>query len=159
MIDFKNTILVMTSNLGAEYLVRANEINPEVKHEVNEAIRRHFAPEFINRIDELVIFNKLTLSDLHRIVDVRLAEIQARLVDRNITLELDAGAKDWLASEGFDPAYGARPLNRAIQKEVLNPLSKLLIENKVRTGETVKVTVMVDPHTKKRELKVLPNHD
>lgn len=155
----KNTILVMTSNLGAEYLVRSNEITPEVKHNVQEAIRQHFAPEFVNRIDDTVIFNRLTLTDLHRIVAVRLAEVQARLADRNITLEVDAAAQDWLASEGFDPAYGARPLNRAIQKEVLNPLSTLIIQGKIRNGEKCKVTVMVDPHTHKRELKVLPNHE
>lgn len=149
----------MTSNLGAEYLTRAPELSLEVKTEVNEAIRRHFPPEFVNRIDETVIFNKLTLADIHRIVGVRLKEIQARLADREITLDVDAAAVDWLASEGFDPAYGARPLNRAIQKEVLNPLSTLIIESKVRNGETVKVTVMNDPHTHKRELKVLPNHD
>ncbi|KAI9002560.1 heat shock protein [Hyaloraphidium curvatum] len=158
-VDFKNTILVMTSNLGAEYLTRAPEVTPEVKHEVMEAIRHHFPPEFINRIDSQVIFNRLTLPDMRRIVDVRLSEVQARLADRQITLDVDPAARDWLSSEGFDPAYGARPLNRAVQKEVLNPLSTLIIEGRVRNGETAKVTVMVDPHSKKRELKVLPNHD
>ncbi|KAL0090104.1 heat shock protein 78 [Phycomyces blakesleeanus] len=144
-IDFKNTIIIMTSNLGAEALVSDassdTTVSTRARSSVMDAVRHNFAPEFINRIDEMVIFNRLTKPALRDIVDVRLKEVEERTKDRNIKLDVDMAARDWLGEHGYDPAYGARPLNRLIQKSLLNPLAHLLIDGGVRTGEKAKVTV------------------
>ncbi|CEP16667.1 hypothetical protein [Parasitella parasitica] len=144
-IDFRNTIIIMTSNLGAEALVHDTNqegvVSSRAKDSVMEAVRRSFAPEFVNRIDEMVIFNRLSKTALRDIVDVRIKEVESRTADRRIKIDVDMSARDWLGERGYDPAYGARPLNRLIQKKLLNPLARLLIDGGVRSGETAKVTV------------------
>jgi ATP-dependent Clp protease ATP-binding subunit ClpB len=144
-IDFRNTIIIMTSNLGAEALVhdvnQDGEVSSSAKQSVMEAVRHSFAPEFVNRIDEMVIFNRLSKKALRDIVDVRIKEVEERTADRRIKIDVDTKARDWLGERGYDPAYGARPLNRLIQKKLLNPLARLLIDGGIRTGETAKVTV------------------
>ncbi|SAL95784.1 hypothetical protein [Absidia glauca] len=142
-IDFKNTIIIMTSNLGSGALLSEGRnddvVSPRARESVMSAVRQAFAPEFINRIDEMVIFNRLSRSALRQIVDVRLGEVEERVKDRRIKLDVDMEARDWLGERGYDPNYGARPLNRLIQKALLNPLARLLIDGGIRTGETARV--------------------
>ncbi|KAI9326810.1 P-loop containing nucleoside triphosphate hydrolase protein [Pilaira anomala] len=161
-IDFRNTIIIMTSNLGADALVTdvntSGEVSPRARESVFDAVRRTFAPEFINRIDDMVIFNRLSKHALRDIVDVRLKEVEERTSDRRITIDVDSQARDWLSERGYDPAYGARPLNRLIQKKLLNPLARLLIDGGIRTGETAKVTVETLLPTGESELCVKRNH-
>lgn len=160
-IDFRNTIIIMTSNLGAEALISdvngQGEVSPRAKESVYDAVRRNFAPEFVNRIDEMVIFNRLSKHALRDIVDVRIKEVEGRTADRRIKIDVDTQARDWLGERGYDPAYGARPLNRLIQKKLLNPLARLLIDGGVRTGETAQVTVETLP-SGETELVVKRNH-
>ncbi|KAM3579928.1 chaperone ATPase hsp78 [Umbelopsis sp. WA50703] len=160
-IDFKNTIIIMTSNLGAEALVtdatHEGAVSDITKSQVMNAVRQNFAPEFVNRIDEMVIFNRLSHQALRDIVFVRLKEVEERLSDRRIKLDVDKAASDWLGENGYDPAYGARPLNRLIQKKLLNPLARLLIDGGIRTGETAKVTVATTA-SGQHELDVKRNH-
>ncbi|KAJ3050231.1 chaperone ATPase hsp78 [Rhizophlyctis rosea] len=145
-VDFRNTIIIMTSNLGAEALATDTDDpnSPEMRYMVLEAVREHFPPEFVNRIDDLVIFNRLTRQAVREIVDVRVKEVEERLMDKDVKLEIDGKAREWLAEEGYDPVYGARPLNRVIQKKILNPLSQALIAGTVKPGETVPIIVMKD---------------
>ncbi|KAG1047691.1 hypothetical protein G6F43_009872 [Rhizopus delemar] len=161
-IDFRNTIIIMTSNLGAEALVSdsgfSGEVSSGAKNHVFEAVRHAFAPEFINRIDEMVIFNRLSKEALRDIVDVRIKEVEERTRDRRISIEVSKEARDWLGERGYDPAYGARPLNRLIQKKLLNPLARLLIDGGIRTGETAKVTVEKLP-TGETDLIIHRNHE
>ncbi|ORY96219.1 P-loop containing nucleoside triphosphate hydrolase protein [Syncephalastrum racemosum] len=162
-IDFKNTIIIMTSNLGAESLVsdkngQEGVVSKGAKDSVMEAVRYAFAPEFINRVDEMVIFNRLSRQALRNIVDVRLKEVEERVKDRRITLQVDTSARDWLGERGYEPAFGARPLNRLIQKKLLNPLARLLIDGGIRTGETAKVTVK-KLETGETDLEVQRNHE
>lgn len=149
-IDFRNTIIVLTSNLGAHILVGADprfrydestgdEITPEMKTAVMEVVESSYPPEFLNRIDEFIVFRRLSRSALRDIVDIRIKELQQRLVDRRITLSVDDAAKDWLCERGYDPRYGARPLNRLISKEVGNGLADKIIRGEVKTGDTVAV--------------------
>ncbi|OBZ84115.1 Heat shock protein 78, mitochondrial [Choanephora cucurbitarum] len=158
-IDFRNTIIIMTSNLGAEALVsdHSQEVSPHAKESVMEAVKHSFAPEFINRIDEMVIFNRLSKKALRDIVDVRIKEVEERTADRRIKMDISLEARDWLGERGYDPAYGARPLNRLIQKKLLNPLARLLIDGGIRTGETAKVTVETLPNGE-TDLHVQRNH-
>ncbi|KAG1142293.1 hypothetical protein G6F37_009609 [Rhizopus arrhizus] len=161
-IDFRNTIIIMTSNLGAEALVSdsgfSGEVSSGAKSHVFEAVRHAFAPEFINRIDEMVIFNRLSKEALRDIVDVRIKEVEERTRDRRINIEVSKEARDWLGERGYDPAYGARPLNRLIQKKLLNPLARLLIDGGIRTGETAKVTVEKLP-VGETDLVIHRNHE
>ncbi|CAO3639636.1 unnamed protein product [Cunninghamella blakesleeana] len=144
-IDFKNTIIIMTSNLGSDALLMdpkdEQTVSKRARESVLGAVRQAFAPEFVNRIDELVIFNRLSKSALREIVDVRLKEVQERIRDRRISLDVNIDARNWLGERGYDPAFGARPLNRVIQKSLLNPFARLLIDGGVRGGETAKVSV------------------
>lgn len=144
-VDFRNSIIIMTSNLGADVLAShsAAEGNvPEfVRTEVLNAVKGHFAPEFINRIDDIVIFNRLSQSNLRGILDIRLKEIEQRISDRKLSLSISDSAKKWLSEKGYDPVYGARPLNRILQHEVLNPLAKLLLRGEVRSGDKVQVEI------------------
>lgn len=149
-VDFKNSIIVMTSNIGQDILVNdknANDtgkITPEVRNEVVEALKLHYPPEFINRLDDIVVFNRLSKQSLRHIVDLRLGEVRERVASRQIKLDVTPEAADWLAEHGYDRLYGARPLNRLIQKELLKPLSLLLLEGKVVSGDTVRVTAGKD---------------
>ncbi|KAG8993211.1 hypothetical protein FRB90_000743 [Tulasnella sp. 427] len=160
VVDFRNCVIIMTSNLGASYLNDAAEHNPggaipeETRELVMNAIRRHFVPEFINRIDDIIIFRTLSQDNVTSIVDIRLKEIAQRLAPRKITLDLNKDAKHYLASVGYSPVYGARPLSRAIQHELLNPLSMYLLEERIRDGEKCRVT-FDGPHNR---LKLHPNH-
>jgi ATP-dependent Clp protease ATP-binding subunit ClpB len=145
-VDFSNTIIVLTSNLGSDILAAQPEGEPMalVQAQVMRVVRDHFRPEFLNRLDEIVLFRRLARSDMATIVDIQLARLRALLADRKITLDLDATAKDWLANEGYDPVYGARPLKRVIQRSLQNPLAGLLLEGAVREGETIHVSAGVD---------------
>lgn len=151
-VDFRNTIIVLTSNLGAELLVRpdtqnstagdaGDAIKPEVKEAVMDTIRASFAPEFLNRIDEFIVFQRLSKSALRDIVDIRLTELQARLDDRRIALTVSSEVKDWLCDQGYDPRYGARPLNRLISKEIGNGLANQIIRGDLRSGESAEVVI------------------
>ncbi|KQS67323.1 ATP-dependent chaperone ClpB [Methylobacterium sp. Leaf361] len=140
-VDFRNTLLIMTSNLGAEYLVNqpAGQDTDAVREEVMGVVRGHFRPEFLNRVDEIILFHRLARSEMGAIVEIQLGRLQKLLDDRKITLEVDEEAKNWLADKGYDPAYGARPLKRVIQKNVQDPLAELVLSGKVHDGETVPV--------------------
>ncbi|WCS25014.1 ATP-dependent chaperone ClpB [Methylobacterium sp. NMS14P] len=140
-VDFRNTLLIMTSNLGAEYLVNqpAGQDTDAVREEVMGVVRGHFRPEFLNRVDEIILFHRLARSEMGAIVEIQLGRLQKLLDDRKITLEVDEEAKNWLADKGYDPAYGARPLKRVIQKNVQDPLAELVLSGKVHDGETVAV--------------------
>jgi ATP-dependent Clp protease ATP-binding subunit ClpB len=141
-VDFRNTLIVMTSNLGAEYLVAQaeGEDSEAVRGQVMAEVRAHFRPEFLNRIDEIILFHRLKREQMGRIVDIQMERLQKLLDDRKIALALDAKARDWLAEKGYDPAYGARPLKRVIQKSVQDPLAELLLSGKIKDGEKVKIT-------------------
>jgi ATP-dependent Clp protease ATP-binding subunit ClpB len=138
-VDFKNTILIMTSNIGSQALIDENVPQNKKEDLVMEALRSHFRPEFLNRIDETVIFNPLSQAELNDIVRVQLKQVEHRLSEKRIQLNFDEKAIKWLGEQGFDPIYGARPLKRVIQTEVLNPLAKLILENKIQPGAKVKV--------------------
>ncbi|RCI04006.1 hypothetical protein CU098_012083, partial [Rhizopus stolonifer] len=141
-IDFRNSIIVMTSNLGSGLLIDEHVGDTIVlKEKILEIVRQHFSPEFTNRIDELVIFNRLTQNNIVGIVDVRLQEIQERMNDRRITLQVSEPAKHWLGTHGYEPIFGARPLNRLIQQRILNPLAKLILDGGVRNGEVAQVDI------------------
>ena len=142
-VDFRNTIIVLTSNLGAEFLAALMEGQPAeaARDQVMEVVRRAFRPEFLNRLDEIILFNRLGRNEMKRIVDIQLKHLQKLLDDRKIVLEVDAKAKTWLANTGYDPVYGARPLKRVIQRQLQNPLAKMLLSGAIVDGETVRVTV------------------
>src|SRR3984885_962890 len=145
-VDFRNTLIVMTSNLGAEYLVQQadGEDSDKVRDLVMAEVRAHFRPEFLNRIDEIILFHRLKREQMGRIVEIQLTSLQKLLEDRKITLTLDAKARDWLAEKGYDPAYGARPLKRVIQKSVQDPLAELILSGKIKDGEKVAVSAGKD---------------
>jgi ATP-dependent Clp protease ATP-binding subunit ClpB len=141
-VDFKNTIIVLTSNLGSDILA-AQPDGADLAlayKDVMKIVRAHFRPEFLNRLDEIVLFRRLQRSDMATIVSIQLERLRALLVDRKITLEVDRKALDWLASEGYDPVYGARPLKRVIQRSLQNPLAGLILEGTVHEDETVHVS-------------------
>jgi ATP-dependent Clp protease ATP-binding subunit ClpB len=139
-VDFRNTVLVMTSNVGSAAIFELSNKDPELaRKEAMEALRAAFRPEFLNRIDEIVIFNPLGKEQLGRIVDLLLKSVEALLAERQITLELTSGAKEILLSEGYDPAYGARPLRRTIQRMIQDPLALQILEGKVLPGDHIRV--------------------
>ena len=140
-VDFRNTLIIMTSNLGAEFLVNQAEGHDtdEVRDEVMAVVRGHFRPEFLNRVDEIILFHRLKRSEMGAIVDIQLGRLQKLLDERKITLTLDPAARGWLAEKGYEPAYGARPLKRVIQKTVQDPLAELILSGRIHDGETVPV--------------------
>ncbi|MBI1339029.1 ATP-dependent chaperone ClpB [bacterium] len=142
-VDFRNTLVVMTSNLGSHALAEdtSNQISEGARAAVLEAIRGHFRPEFLNRIDEIVFFKRLGRSEIDRIVGVQLKRLEKILTDRRITLSVTPEAMGWLAERGYDPVYGARPLKRAIQKEVQDPLARMILEGRIKDGDEVQVSV------------------
>ena len=142
-VDFRNVLIVMTSNLGSEYLVNLpeGEDTKTVEKEVMSVVRAHFRPEFLNRIDEIILFHRLRREDMGDIVDIQLRRLNRLLEDRKITLSLDAKARLWLAEKGYDPTYGARPLKRVIQKWVQDPLAQMLLAGDIRDGGHVKLSV------------------
>src|SRR4051812_48196818 len=137
-VDFKNAVIIMTSNLGSNYIM-SSENEEEMRTRVMDALRSNFRPEFLNRIDEIIIFDRLSEEELKKIVEIQLGRLSKRLEQQKITLKLSDSAKALLAREGYDPVYGARPLRRAIQREILDPLSIDILEGKVREGQTVHV--------------------
>jgi ATP-dependent Clp protease ATP-binding subunit ClpB len=137
-VDFKNTVIIMTSNIGSQYIME--ESSPAARERlVMDALRQHFRPEFLNRIDDIIIFDRLTEEELKTIVEIQLRRLVRRLENQKITLELSDAAKAFVASQGYDPVYGARPLKRAIQKYILDPLSMEILEGKIREGQRVTV--------------------
>jgi ATP-dependent Clp protease ATP-binding subunit ClpB len=137
-VDFKNTVIIMTSNIGSQFILDAD--NAEQREaRVLEALRGHFRPEFLNRIDEIIIFDRLDDRDLKQIVEIQLQRLIKRLAAQKLTLELTDAAKLHLARQGYDPVYGARPLKRVIQRELLDPLSLELLEGKFREGARIRV--------------------
>jgi len=142
-VDFRNTLIVLTSNLGSEYLAALPEGQPAeaARDQVMEVVRRSFRPEFLNRLDEIILFNRLGRNEMKRIVDIQLRHLQQLLADRKIVLEINDKAKTWLANTGYDPVYGARPLKRVIQRELQNPLATSLLSGVIKDGETIRVSV------------------
>jgi ATP-dependent Clp protease ATP-binding subunit ClpB len=140
-VDFRNTLIVMTSNLGSEYLVSLGEDQDVdvVRSQVMNVVRSHFRPEFLNRLDEIILFHRLQREHMGAIVDIQLERLAKLLSDRKITVKLDKAAHEWLAEKGYDPAYGARPLKRVIQKSLQDPLAEEILAGNVADGDTVEV--------------------
>ena len=138
-VDFRNTLIVMTSNLGADFLVNQpeGEDTDAVRDQVMAVVRSAFRPEFLNRVDEIILFHRLQKGEIGRIVDIQMARLRKLLADRKIDIALDAKGRDWLAEKGWDPAYGARPLKRVIQKYVQDPLAEMILAGTVKDGETI----------------------
>jgi ATP-dependent Clp protease ATP-binding subunit ClpB len=142
-VDFRNTVIIMTSNIGSVYLLdgitSSGEIPEDVRGRVMAELQEHFRPEFLNRVDETVLFKPLTLSELEQIVDLQIDSVRRRLTDRQLELEVTESAKLFLAREGYDPVYGARPLRRLVQSAIGDPLARALLAGDVRDGDTVTV--------------------
>lgn len=143
-VDFRNTILVLTSNLGSQNIVNPTLTDAERKDAVLAVVQRHFKPEFLNRLDDVVVFHALATEELTSIVDIQIARLASRLAARRLTLDVTASARDWLALNGFDPIYGARPLRRLVQSAIGDQLAKELLAGEVRDGDTVRVDVLDD---------------
>jgi len=141
-VDFKNTIIILTSNLGAELLVNQpeGENTDKVLPQIMEHVRAFFRPEFLNRLDEIILFHRLSLKDIRAIIEIQLSSLNKALAQQNLSLVYDENAKDLLAEKGYDPAYGARPLKRVIQKEIQNELAKMLLGNKFNSGDVIKIS-------------------
>ncbi|PKI84616.1 hypothetical protein MVES1_001862 [Malassezia vespertilionis] len=147
VVDFRQTIIILTTNVGAEVLYEPGATDsegrptPEALKRVTKDVSRAFAPELLNRLDEQIVFNNLAAATLNGIVNIRLKEVEQRLHDKRIRIEVDGAAREWLAKAGYEPAFGARPLNRLIQKRLLNPLASEIIQGTVSEGDTVRVTI------------------
>eukprot|EP01037_Dinobryon_pediforme_P012242 gene12242-12328_t len=141
-VDFRNTLLIMTSNLGSDVLAHQPEGEPAeaVRDEVMSVVRGHFRPEFLNRVDEIILFKRLGRAQMGAIVTIQLARVEKLLADRRMTLDVDPSARAWLADRGYDPVYGARPLKRVIQKELVDPMARLLLSGALKDGNIVKVS-------------------
>jgi ATP-dependent Clp protease ATP-binding subunit ClpB len=141
-VDFRNTLIIMTSNLGSEFLVNQpeGEDTSEVRDQVMGMVQAHFRPEFLNRVDEIILFHRLQKSEMGKIVEIQFGRLQRLLEDRKIALTLDAAARDWLAEKGWDPAYGARPLKRVIQRYVQDPLAEMILAGDVSDGDRVAIS-------------------
>lgn len=152
-VDFKNTILIMTSNIGSSYLLEGidanGEITPEAENAVMADLRAHFRPEFLNRLDETILFKPLTKSDIRSIINLLLKDLNERLSDRELHLEITEEAKDYITDHGYDPVYGARPLKRYVQKYVETLAAKIILQGDVSTGDTIVITVEGDSLTAK----------
>jgi ATP-dependent Clp protease ATP-binding subunit ClpB len=138
-VDFRNTIVIMTSNLGSQWITEAGLSWDEIRERVRTAVQSHFRPELLNRIDEIVIFRPLALEQIKQIVDIQLRGLRGRLAERKIELELTPAAAELIARQGFDPVYGARPLKRAIQKEIVQPLAVRLLRGEFHDGDRIVV--------------------
>jgi ATP-dependent Clp protease ATP-binding subunit ClpB len=140
-VDFRNTVIILTSNLGTEFLSAAEDADlKEARAQVMAAVRGHFRPEFLNRLDEIILFQRLSRANMDRIVDIQVARLSKLLADRKIEIALDNKAREWLAQAGYDPVYGARPLKRVIQRRLQDPLAQLLLEGKIADGSKIKVS-------------------
>ena len=143
-VDFTNTVLILTSNIGSQSILDLggdDSRHSEMEERVNEALRAHFRPEFLNRLDETIIFHSLRADELRHIVDLQVQRLAQRLAERKIQLELSSQASDWLATAGYDPVYGARPLKRAIQRELETPIAKAILAGRYSEGSTAAVDV------------------
>jgi ATP-dependent Clp protease ATP-binding subunit ClpB len=140
-VDFTNTIIVLTSNLGSQFLsgMAEGQKVEDVEPQVMEIVRAHFRPEFLNRLDEIILFHRLGQEHMGPIVDIQVARVQQLLKDRKVKLDLTDGARTWLGRVGYDPVYGARPLKRAVQKYLQDPLADLILRGEVPDGSTVRV--------------------
>ncbi|MBV1926010.1 MAG: AAA family ATPase, partial [Rhodobacteraceae bacterium] len=141
-VDFKQTLIVLTSNLGSQALSQLADgaDAADARRDVMDAVRVHFRPEFLNRLDETIIFDRLVRENMDEIVDIQLDRLKKRLEGRKISLELDEAAKTWLADEGYDPVFGARPLKRVIQRALQNPLAEMLLAGDVLDGDTMPIS-------------------
>jgi ATP-dependent Clp protease ATP-binding subunit ClpB len=141
-VDFRNTLIVMTSNLGSQFLVEQpeGEDTDAVKEQVMAVVRASFRPEFLNRVDEIILFHRLKRNEMSKIVDIQLVRLGKLLEDRKITIVLEPSAREWLADKGWDPAYGARPLKRVIQKSVQDPLAEQILAGQVKDGDRVVIS-------------------
>jgi ATP-dependent Clp protease ATP-binding subunit ClpB len=141
-VDFRNTLLIMTSNLGSEFLAtqKAGEDVESVRGEVMSVVRGHFRPEFLNRVDEIILFRRLGRAEMDNIVRIQLGRLEKLLADRRMTLSLDDAAMTWLADKGYDPVYGARPLKRVIQKDLVDPVARKLLQGDLADGSVIAVT-------------------
>jgi len=142
-VDFRNTVIIMTSNLGSQYFELFKD-EEEIQKKVNELLKTKFRPEFLNRVDEIILFHKLTKSDLMKIVDIQISYLALRLAERKISIQLTDHAKSWLAEHGYDPNYGARPLKRLIQREIENPLALKLLSGEFKEHDTIEIDVKED---------------
>jgi ATP-dependent Clp protease ATP-binding subunit ClpB len=140
-VDFRNAIIIMTSNIGSQFIAEAVQLDEAVRIRVLDALRDAFRPEFLNRVDDIILFSRLEPEQLHRIVQIQLRSLRARLAERKLSLEVDEPALDLLAKEGYDPVYGARPLKRVLQRRVQDPIAMAILEGRFREGDTVRVTV------------------
>ena len=140
VVNFKNTIIIMTSNVGSE-VIREIESKEEIEKHITDALKHHFRPEFLNRVDEIIIFNRLKQADIYRILDIQLDFLRARLKDRKITFDLSEKAKEILAIRGYDPVYGARPLKRAIQKYIQDSLALQMLDRKIKDGDYIYIEI------------------
>jgi ATP-dependent Clp protease ATP-binding subunit ClpB len=143
-VDFKNTVIIMTSNVGSHFIadraVRGQtEIDEGVRRELMDALRQHFKPEFLNRIDDIIFFHALRREDIREIIDIQLQSLLKRLEDRKLRVELSPAAKDLLIEEGYDPVYGARPLKRTLQRRLLDPLALAVLNGQFHEGDVVQV--------------------
>ncbi|MDX1657657.1 MAG: AAA family ATPase, partial [Nitriliruptorales bacterium] len=148
-VDFRNAVIIMTSNLGSHHILDEDLTDEQIRERVMTDVRGHFRPEFLNRIDEVVIFHRLTRDELAAIVDIQLERLRRRLAERDLDLELTDGAAAWLADRGYDPVYGARPLKRVIRKEVEDELARRLLDGQIADGQTVRLDVEGDQLTMK----------
>jgi ATP-dependent Clp protease ATP-binding subunit ClpC len=152
LVDFRNTVVIMTSNLGTQYAVKGggalgfrtpgdpSEVD-QIHAEIDEALKKTFRPEFLNRIDEVIVFERLTKDDVKRIVDLQIGEVAQRMREQGLAIHLSEAARDWLAEKGYDPAFGARPLRRALQRLVESPLSKKLIRRELKAGDQLQIDI------------------
>ncbi len=140
-VSFKNAVVIMTSNIGSQWILDPDLTEVEMNHRVMEAMRATFKPEFLNRVDDTVIFHRLSLEHIRAIVEIQLGQLRARLAERDIDLELSEEALDYLAQQGYDPAYGARPLKRLIQKELQDRIALSLLRGDICDGDAVRVGV------------------
>jgi ATP-dependent Clp protease ATP-binding subunit ClpB len=140
-VDFRNTVIILTSNLGTEFLsTEEGGDTPSARAQAMAAVRGHFRPEFLNRLDEIILFHRLTRANMDKIVGIQIGRLDKLLADRKIEIALDKKATDWLANAGYDPVYGARPLKRVIQRRLQDPLAQLLLEGRIADGAKVKVS-------------------
>ncbi|MCL7413111.1 MAG: AAA family ATPase, partial [ANME-2 cluster archaeon] len=140
-VDFKNTVIIMTSNIGSQWIVELGDNEAEMEKRVMQAVRAQFRPEFLNRLDDVIIFHQLKLPEIMKIVDIQVSQLSKRLKDRKITIVLSEKAKDFVARTGFDPTFGARPLKRTIQHKILDPLAMKILNKEFGEGDSIEVDV------------------
>jgi ATP-dependent Clp protease ATP-binding subunit ClpB len=147
VVNFKNTVIIMTSNVGSQYIheyqqsLKSPDQEEQMRRKVEEELHRHFRPEFLNRIDDVIVFHALDMSHIKRIIEIQLKRLTQLISDRGLNLEISEAAKEHIAREGYDPAFGARPLKRALQKMIIDPLAMQLLEGKFKPGDTVFVNL------------------